>query len=217
MLRGLRRSMARNMSHARQQVAHATVTGNADIDAWDDAEDPMLRLVQAVIAACAAEPALNAWFDAGNESIRLHPQVDLGIATDTADGLLVPTLQGAEQQTAAELRVSLQSLQEACARRSLAPGQLAGQTITLSNFGAIAGEYAQMVVVPPQVAIVGAGKIQRVPVADGEDISIHARLPLSISFDHRVVSGGEAARFLKALSTALEKPETDNSEEKNNE
>jgi pyruvate dehydrogenase E2 component (dihydrolipoamide acetyltransferase) len=212
-LRGLRRGMARNMSTAWQQVAHATVTGSADIEAWAPGQATLPRLVRAIVAACAAEPALNAWFHADSETRSLHSQVDLGIATDTADGLLVPTLWGAEKKTGSELDASLQYLQDACARRALSPEELGGQTITVSNFGAIAGEYAQMIVVPPQVAIVGAGRARRIPVADGDNVQLRTVVPISVSFDHRVVSGGEAARFLKALISSLEQTNPDSAGE----
>jgi pyruvate dehydrogenase E2 component (dihydrolipoamide acetyltransferase) len=90
--------------------------------------------------------------------------------------------------------------------RSIPPEELRGATITLSNFGMIGGRFANLVVVPPQVAIIGAGRASpRVVAHEGQPV-VRRVLPLSLTFDHRVVTGGEAARFLAALKSALQKP-----------
>jgi pyruvate dehydrogenase E2 component (dihydrolipoamide acetyltransferase) len=91
--------------------------------------------------------------------------------------------------------------------RSIPPGEMMGATITLSNFGTLFGRYANPVVMPPQVAIIGAGGIRDEPVAVDGKVLVHPILPLSLTFDHRAVTGGEAARFLKALVQALEQGE----------
>ena len=93
---------------------------------------------------------------------------------------------------------------EAARNRTLTPAELRGGSITVSNFGSLGGRYGALVVVPPQVAIVGAGRIERRPVAIGGSIGVHRLLPLSLTFDHRAVTGGEAARFLAALAADLE-------------
>ena len=90
--------------------------------------------------------------------------------------------------------------------RSIPAEELRGATITLSNFGMFGGRYASLVVVPPQVAIIGAGRVVQRVVAHQGAPAIRRMLPLSLTFDHRVVTGGEAARFLGALRSALEKP-----------
>jgi pyruvate dehydrogenase E2 component (dihydrolipoamide acetyltransferase) len=98
----------------------------------------------------------------------------------------------------------LKTLVEKARSRSLSPEALRGATITLSNFGAIGGRYASPIVVPPQVAILGAGRIERRPVvAKDGTIAAHRILPLSLTFDHRAATGGEAARFLNALIADL--------------
>ena len=88
--------------------------------------------------------------------------------------------------------------------RSIPPGELRGATITLSNFGMIGGRFANLIVVPPQVAIIGAGRIAQRVVAHLGQPAVRQVLPLSLTFDHRVVTGGEAARFLVALKSDLE-------------
>jgi pyruvate dehydrogenase E2 component (dihydrolipoamide acetyltransferase) len=103
------------------------------------------------------------------------------------------------------LAVEVGRLEAAVGTRQLAPDALSGQTITLSNFGAVAGRYATMVVVPPQVAIVGAGRAYRKPMLDGDDVRAGRALPLSVTFDHRAVTGVEACGFLDAMIGALQK------------
>src|SRR5437660_1137677 len=109
------------------------------------------------------------------------------------------------ERDASDLRAGLDRLRADAAARSIPPEELRGATITLSNFGMIGGRFANLIVVPPQVAIVGAGRIdQRVLVHNGQPAACRV-LPLSLTFDHRVVTGGEAARFLVALKADLER------------
>ncbi len=205
-LSGPRRQMFTRMSKAHQQVVRATVTGFADIDSWAKDQVLLLRLIQALVAACQAEPALNCWFDSEQQQRTFHSDVNLGIAVDSKEGLFVPTLVKANQQTAEQLEQSIELLLTAVAERSITATQMQEQTITLSNFGSIGGIHAEMVVAPPQVAIVGAGSITPTPVAFENNVEIHALLPLSLTFDHRVVNGGEATRFLNTLIQSLQSP-----------
>lgn len=131
---------------------------------------------------------------------------DLGIAVDTDDGLFVPTLRDVTTRDADDLRRGLYAMRADIATRTIPPEHLKGQTITLSNFGMIGGRNASLVVVPPQVAIVGAGRIrEQMVVLHGHPV-VTKVLPLSLTFDHRVVTGGEAARFLAAVIADLEAP-----------
>jgi pyruvate dehydrogenase E2 component (dihydrolipoamide acetyltransferase) len=203
-LHGARRTMAVNMARAWREVVHATLDDDADISAWASNEDVTCRLIRAIIAACKAEPALNASFDAGPASLRDNAAIDLGLAIDSPDGLFVPVLRDVVQSGPPQWRSQIEAMKQAVARRTLAPSELRGATITLSNFGTIAGRHAALVIMPPQVAIVGAGRIAEHPMQDGG--AFHRTLPLSLSFDHRAVTGGEAARFLRAAMTDLALP-----------
>jgi 2-oxoisovalerate dehydrogenase E2 component (dihydrolipoyl transacylase) len=206
-MRGVRRAMAERMAIAHTQVVPATLYADADIEQWPADSEPLLRLVQAVAAASNAEPALNVWLDTNTMHRQLHQNVDLGIAVDTADGLFVPTLRDVGERSADDLRDGIARLKRDVRDRSIPPDALRDQTITLSNFGSICGRYAQLVVVPPQVAIVGAGRIHQAVVAVDNKMEIHRQLPLSLSFDHRAVTGAEAARFMAAMIAELEKSE----------
>jgi 2-oxoisovalerate dehydrogenase E2 component (dihydrolipoyl transacylase) len=203
-LRGVRRAMAINMARAHVEVVPATLWDEVDIEAWRAPDaDVTLRLVQAIAAACAAEPALNVWFDGTTLTRHPVPKIDLGIAVDTPDGLIVPVLRDIAGRDGAALRCDLDALKIAARNRTLSPADLRGPTITLSNFGVLAGRQAALVVVPPQVAIIGAGRISLAAVPGDTAVRFHHVLPLSLTFDHRVVTGGEAARFLQAMIDAL--------------
>jgi pyruvate dehydrogenase E2 component (dihydrolipoamide acetyltransferase) len=202
----MRAAMARNMALAHQEVAAVTVMDDADVEHWPRGTRALARLARAMVAACKAEPGLNAWYDAKADARTLREEIDLGVAVDLADGLLVPVLRNAHRMGADALAAELEQLVARARERSLSPETLRGATITLSNFGAIGGRYASPMVVPPQVAILGAGRIAKQPVvtADGQ-LAAHRVLPLSLTFDHRAATGGEAARFLLAVKRDLER------------
>jgi pyruvate dehydrogenase E2 component (dihydrolipoamide acetyltransferase) len=201
LLRGVRRAMAKAMAAARATVVPASLTDHADIGEWVPDENPTLRLIRAICAACEAEPALNAGFD--GERRTLNTGVDLAIAVDTPDGLFAPVLRGVDKLSAEQLARKLARLRSAVRDRSIAPEALKGATITLSNFGMIGGEHAALVVSPPQVAILGAGRIHDAVLAIDGMPAVRRVLPLSLTFDHRAVTGGEAARFMQAVRAEL--------------
>jgi pyruvate dehydrogenase E2 component (dihydrolipoamide acetyltransferase) len=205
-IRGVRRAMAANMTRAHASVVPATITDDADVGSWSPGTDVTLRLIRAIGVACQAEPALNATFFGPDLGRRLEPRVDLGVAMDTDDGLFVPVLRDVTHRDPDDLRRGLDAMKADVAARTVPPDDLRGQTITLSNFGVFGGRYGALVVVPPQVAIVGAGRIRDQVVVRSGSPMVRPVLPLSLTFDHRVVMGGEAARFLATLIADLEAP-----------
>lgn len=198
-LKGVRRNMARVMADAHAKVVPTTLSDDADIHAWTPGNDVTSRLIRAICVAARAVPALNAWFDGDKLTRTLHPHVDIGIAVDTDDGLFVPALRNADMLDARGVREGINRLRAQVEDRSIPGSELSGYTISLSNFGMFAGRYATPVVVPPCVAIVaaGRGRHQITPVIGG--FESHKVIPLSLTFDHRAATGGEAARFLKAM------------------
>ncbi|KQY49860.1 dihydrolipoamide acetyltransferase family protein [Lysobacter sp. Root494] len=205
-LKGVRRNMARVMADAHSKVVPTTLVDDADLHAWIGKQDITARLVRAIVSACKTVPALNAWFDGENLTRTLHPHVDIGIAVDTDDGLFVPALRNADMLDGAGIRTGIQRLRAQVEDRTIPSGELSGYTISLSNFGMFAGRYATPVVVPPCVAIIGAGKLSHDVVAVIGGIEVHRRMPISLTFDHRACTGGEAARFLKALLDDMASP-----------
>lgn len=202
-LKGVRKSMAKAMIASHEQVVPVTLHDDVDVHSWNKDEDITMRLVHAIAVACEKEPSMNVWFDGDQLSRRNLNKVDLGIAVDTEQGLFVPVLRDIQNRSMDNLRDGLDALRAAVKSRKIPPKEMQGATITLSNFGTLAGKYANPVVVPPQVAIVGAGGIREEVVAFEGKAAVHPILPLSVTFDHRAVTGGEAARFLKALMDDL--------------
>lgn len=211
-LKGVRKSMAKAMTQSHESVVPVTLHDDVDIHTWTtpvegERQDITMRLIHAISVACKAEPALNTWFDGAQLTRRVLKAVDLGIAVDTDQGLFVPVLRNTSERGLINLRDGLDALREAVKSRKIPPAEMQGATITLSNFGTLAGKYANPIVVPPQVAIVGAGGIRDEVIAYEGKAAVHPIIPLSITFDHRAVTGGEAARFLKALMDDLSLPQ----------
>ena len=206
-LRGPRRAMAQSMSLSRDQVALCTLFDDADIQEWLLKRDFTARLLRAVVAGCVAEPGLNGFYDPDAMSHQIESRVDIGMAVDTDDGLIVPVVRNVEGKGLDEIRAAVAGIKQATRERTVKPADMVNYTITLSNFGTLAGRYATPIMVPPTVAIVGSGKLQHDVVAVMGGIEVHRRIPLSLSFDHRCVTGGEAARFLAAMIQDLEKPQ----------
>ncbi len=206
-LAGVRRSMARAMADAHARVVATTTMDDADLHAWLGSQDITVRLVRAIVAAARAVPLMNAWFDDEHLALTRHEHVDLGIAVDSLDGLFVPTLRNADRLDPHALRQAIDGVRRAVMERTIAPAELTGQTLSLSNYGMLGGRYATPILVPPCVAIVGAGRVAHDVVAVLGGIEVHRRLPLSITFDHRVATGGDAARFVRALIADLELPQ----------
>lgn len=204
-LRGVRRAMAQNMVLANAEVASATIMDDADIHDWRPDTIVMLRLVRALVAGCRAEPSLNAWYDGAKIGRWVVSKIDLGMAVDTPDGLLVPVLRNVGDRDAEDLKRGLDNLIRDARARKVPPEDLRGNTITLSNYGTIAGRYASPVVVPPTVAILGAGKMREAVLAIDGKPAVRRILPLSLTFDHRAVTGGEAGRFLNAVIADLKR------------
>jgi 2-oxoisovalerate dehydrogenase E2 component (dihydrolipoyl transacylase) len=205
-MRGMRKAMANSMSLSRDEVAMCTVFDDADIEAWVDRKDITARLIRAIVAGVKAHPGLNALFDPAGPSHKIMPNIDLAIAVDTADGLIVPVIRDAGSQSAEQLRASLNDLKERTRARTVSPEEMRDYTFTLSNFGTMAGRYATPLVVPPTVAILASGRLQRDVVAGATAPEIHTRIPLSLTFDHRCITGGEACRFLGAVIADLALP-----------
>jgi pyruvate dehydrogenase E2 component (dihydrolipoamide acetyltransferase) len=205
-LRGPRRAMAQSMALARDNVMGCTLFDDADLHEWREDQDITSRLLRAIGAGCTAEPGLNAWFDGTAQTRRTLSHIDVAIAVDTPEGLIAPVIRNIAGRPVAELRGDVDKLKRNTHSRTLAPEDLRNFTFMLSNFGMIAGRYATPVVVPPAVAILGSGRLSHdVVVTKGGAIEAHLRMPLSLTFDHRCVTGGEAARFMAAVIRDLQK------------
>jgi pyruvate dehydrogenase E2 component (dihydrolipoamide acetyltransferase) len=163
-------------------------------------------VIKAVIAALGLHPMFNASLDDEEEEIIVKKYYNIGIAVDVPDGLIVPVVKAAEQKTLHELAQDIQSLAEAAKARTLDLADLKGGTFSITNVGAISGEAATPIINYPEVAILATMKIaDRARVENGA-VKVKKTLPLCLSFDHRVVDGAEAARFMRDLVNFLEQP-----------
>ena len=195
------------MSESHARIVPTTIMDDADIHAWRPGEDITARLLRSLWVAAKSEPGLNAWYDDEQNVRMVHKEMHVGMAVDTADGLFVASLRDVHAADRQGLRNEINRLRDNVKSRSIPPEDLKGYTIMLSNFGVFAGRYATPIINPPCVAIVAAGVLRHevVPVMGG--MEAHRMMPLSLTFDHRVCTGGEAARFLKAMIGDLARAE----------
>jgi pyruvate dehydrogenase E2 component (dihydrolipoamide acetyltransferase) len=203
-LHGVRRTMAQVMQKSHREVVSVTLFDDADITDLAQNIDITVHLIRAIVAAAKAEPSLNAWFDGATLQKELLKEVNVGLAVDTPDGLFVPVIRNAESHSAGQLRHFINEYKTAVRGRRLSPQDLQEGTILLSNFGTIAGRYGTPVVVPPMVAIVGCGRSREVALVKNGQLQAGKVVPISLSFDHRAVTGGEATRFLGRLIKYME-------------
>jgi pyruvate dehydrogenase E2 component (dihydrolipoamide acetyltransferase) len=206
-LRSVRRAMATAMAQSHAEVVPVTLVDDADIFRWPKSTDITARVIRSIVIACQIEPALNAHFHSKDLERHIFKHINIGIAMDSKDGLFVPVLKHANDLTEQEMRKTIERFKEQVKNRTVPQDDLKGSTIQLSNFGTMAGRYANPIIVPPTVAILGTGRIHKEVVPFEDMIAIHRILPLSLSIDHRAVTGGEAARFLAAVIADLEKGE----------
>jgi pyruvate dehydrogenase E2 component (dihydrolipoamide acetyltransferase) len=203
-LTGVRKTMAKVMIKSHQQVVPVTLFGDAALISGHgllkEGANITIVLAQAIAYACEHQPALNVWFDGENLTRRLLDFVDLGIAVDTDQGLFVPVLRQVQARNEQDLSAGLAALKEAVQKRNIPAAELMGATIILSNYGSLNAvcRYGTPIVVPPMVAIVGVGAIYE--SRENEKV-----LPISLTFDHRCVTGGEAASFIGFIVEYLNK------------
>lgn len=203
-LHGVRRVMAQAMMQSHHDIVPVTIVEDADISQFPPKSDMTVELLQAIATGVRAERALNAWFDGKNLERKLFDEVNIGLAVDTAEGLFVPVIRNVEKQSPAQLRETIEKYKQSVRDRSIPPADMHGATITLSNFGTIAGRYATPIIIPPTVAILGCGRSRDAVVVKEGEIKAGRVMPLSLTFDHRAATGGEATRFLAAVIQYLQ-------------
>jgi pyruvate/2-oxoglutarate dehydrogenase complex dihydrolipoamide acyltransferase (E2) component len=216
--KGKRRMIARKMVAAKTRVPHALLVDEADVSGllaertriretgeWAGVRITILPFImKAVAGALKRHPALNASLDEGREEIVLKKKVDVGMAVDAEDGLVVPVIRNADVKSVIELAREIERLSAAARDGTLAPGDLAGGTFTISSVGSIGGLFSYPVINVPEAAILAAHKIVTRPVVRDGEIVPREMMYLSLSFDHRIVDGGEATRFLNEVVRRIE-------------
>ena len=216
---GLRRKIAENMAEANRRIQHFTLVEEFDVTALEETRQMMNRdrgsnpkltllpfLITAMSQALAEWPMLNATFDDEAMVVTRHGAVHMGMATQTANGLMVATIRDAQAKTIWQLASEIGRLSEAARTGKATREELSGATFTISSLGPMGGITSTPVVNPPQVAIVAVNKIEdKLVPLDGE-IEVRKRMNLSLSCDHRVVDGWDAASFMQSLKPLLENP-----------
>jgi 2-oxoisovalerate dehydrogenase E2 component (dihydrolipoyl transacylase) len=216
---GLRRKIAENMAEANRRIQHFTLVEEFDVTALEETRammngdrgsNPKLTvlpfLITALCRGLAEWPMLNATFDDEAMVVTRHGSMQMGVATQTANGLMVATIRDAQSRSVWDLASEILRLSEAARTGKASREELSGATFTISSLGPMGGIASTPVINPPQVAIVAVNKIEDklVPV-DGE-IDIRKRMNLSLSCDHRVVDGWDAASFMQTLKGYIENP-----------
>jgi pyruvate dehydrogenase E2 component (dihydrolipoamide acetyltransferase) len=164
-------------------------------------------LIKAVATALRNHPTINAKVDLENEQVIYHDYVNVGVAVDTERGLVVPNIRNAHQLSIPEIAQQLADMAQRVRAGDFSVGELRGGTFTISNLGAIGGTYSTPIVNVPEVAILLAGRTRKLPVVlENDSVRVRQMMPLSLSYDHRLVDGGTAARFLNEVISLLEAP-----------
>jgi 2-oxoisovalerate dehydrogenase E2 component (dihydrolipoyl transacylase) len=216
---GLRRKIAENMQEAKRRIPHFTLVEEFDVSALEETRammnadrgsNPKLTLLPFLITAMARTlpdwPMLNATYDDDANVITRHGAVHMGVATQTPAGLMVPVIHNAEGMSVWQLASEILRLSEAARSGKATREELGGATISISSLGPMGGVTSTPVISPPQVAIIAVNKVEeKVVVVDGE-IEVTKRMNLSLSCDHRVVDGWDAANFMQALKGYIENP-----------
>lgn len=219
-LRGIRRTIAKNIARQQHSAAHVTHMDEADLTELHllkEKEEKALGergihltylpfFIKATIAGLKEYPIMNSTLDEEREWLTIKEYYNIGIAVDTKDGLMVPVIKDADKKNIIQLAEDIQRLAEKARSREIDLKDLKGGTFSITNVGALSGTYATPIINYPEAAILGIGRIQDRPwVIDGE-IRIRKIVPLSLTFDHRIMDGAVVARFLKTVIRHLEDP-----------
>ena len=164
-------------------------------------------IVKALIPALEKHPFLNALIDEVNQEIVLKKYYNIGIAVDTDEGLIVPVIKNVKEKKLIDIAREIATLATAARSRTIDLGDMKGGTFTITNVGSLGGTYATPIINYPEVANLGLGKIQERPVVYKGKIEIRHIMTLSLSFDHRIIDGAEAARFLNDVMIYLTDPD----------
>jgi 2-oxoisovalerate dehydrogenase E2 component (dihydrolipoyl transacylase) len=216
---GLRRKIAENMQEAKRRIPHFTLVEEFDVTDLEDTRammnrdrgsNPKLTLLPFLITAMARAlpdwPMLNATYDDDANVITRHGALNLGMAAQTPNGLMVPVIRNAQSLSVWQLASEALRLAEAARSGKASREELSGSSITLSSLGPMGGITSTPVINRPEVAIIAVNKVEeKVVVVDGE-IEVRKRMNLSLSCDHRVVDGWDAASFMQALKAYIENP-----------
>ncbi len=221
-MNGIRRATVRSMSTAWASVPMVTHFDKADVTRMEEARKQFAGrvekaggkltmtaiLLKVVANAVRRSPKFGASLDLENQQVIFKDYVNLGVAVDTPNGLLVPVLKDADRKSITEIVLELNELAAKARERKLKPEEMSGATFSISNLGGIGGHGFTPIVNPPEVAILGVSRGGMEPVWNKETLAFEPRnmLPLALTYDHRLIDGADAARFMRGLCETLEDP-----------
>ena len=216
---GLRRKIAENMQEAKRRIPHFALVEQFDVTDLEDTRAMMNRdkgdnpkltilpfLITALSKAMAEYPMINATYDDDANVVTRHGAVHMGVATQTDGGLMVPVIRNAQGLSVWQIAREILRLSEAARTGKASREELSGPTFTISSLGPMGGIASTPVIAPPQVATIAVNKLQEVPVIVDGELEARKVMNLSLSCDHRVVDGWDAASFLQALKGYIENP-----------
>lgn len=219
--KGIRKIIANAMVKSVYTAPHVTLMDEIDVSALvalRERTKPLAEkkgvkltylpfIVKALVAACRQFPALNAMIDEEKQEIVYKKYYNIGIATDTDNGLLVPVIHDADRKNVWSIASSIKDLATRGRDGKLSPNEMKGGTISITNIGSVGGMFFTPVINFPEVAILGAGRITEKPVVKNGQIVAASVMALSLSFDHRIVDGATAQSFLNYIKQLLADPE----------
>jgi pyruvate dehydrogenase E2 component (dihydrolipoamide acetyltransferase) len=211
----LRRTIASNMSRSWKEIPHVTTFDEAPagrllaarqaLESRHSVKIPLEALIiKAVLPALSQFPEFNASID--GDDLVVYGHYDIGIAVDTPDGLLVAVVKAADTRTLLETAADIRRLAEGSKSRKLSPDEVTGQTFTISNIGAIGGGYGTPIIPPGTTSILSIGRAADRAVAESGKVGVAPMMPLSLSYDHRVIDGGQGRRFMSVVLENLTEP-----------
>jgi pyruvate dehydrogenase E2 component (dihydrolipoamide acetyltransferase) len=220
----MRKTIAKNMVESVRETASVTHTEEVDISELVKIREKekvkaakegvkltyLPFVIKALIAGLKKHPYLNSSIDTneeGSQEIILKKYYNIGVGVDTPDGLLVFVIKGADQKSMLQLGKEIEDLAEKARQRTIDIGDLKGGTFTITNYGSVGGLFGTPIINPGECAILGIGRIVEKPLVVHGEIQIRNVLPLSVTFDHRIVDGAEVARFVNTLMEHLEDPD----------
>ena len=214
---GLRKVVSQRLTTSRREIPEATIWLDVDATALFAARDQLLQatgerfsvtalIARFVVAGLRRYPVLNSSVDTASQEILQHGAVNLGIAAQTARGLMVPVIHGAHAMSTRQLRDALAALVAQSPDGTFAPSALTGGTFTLNNFGSLGVDGSAAIINHPEAAILGIGRMIERPWVVDHELAVRTVVELSMVFDHRVCDGGTAAGFLTFVAGCIENP-----------
>ena len=213
-LSSMRRTIARRLIQSKAPVPHFYLTVDAAVDRLFEAyralrdENYPISLNDVIIKASAAalkrHPEMNASF--AGDHVKQYSHVHIGVAVAIDDGLITPVIRDADTKSLADIAAEAKALAERARNRRLQPNEYTGATFSISNLGMMGIEEFSAIINPPEAGILAVGAVREVPVVEGGQVKVGRRMKLTLSVDHRVADGAQAARFLGTLRRMLENP-----------